>query len=145
MARGLVAVTIVAILASCSTAPASDAPWVGRDGTLVGNGVLWSMQGPDDHCEWGSATFLFIGRQSDPPGVGAEWRGQYVRDPEGLFDGISGFDPDATLQTDAASAGFSTDTAELWLSASTPNAVFVKISEEFERWPRVVGDPIFCA
>ena len=107
--------------------------------------MLWSVQGDDDHCDWGSATFLFIGRESDPPGVGAEWRGQYVRDPEGLFDGISGFELHANLPPDAAPAGFSTDTAELWLNASTPNAVFVKISEEFERWPRVVGDPIFCA
>lgn len=106
---------------------------------------MWSVQGDDDHCDWGSATFLFIGRESDPPEVGGEWRGQYVRDPEGLFDGISGFDPDATLPPDAAPTGFSTDTAELWLAASASDAVFVKVGDGFERWPRVVGDPIYCA
>lgn len=110
--------------------------------------MIWSVEGPGDHCEWSSAGFLFVGRGGSPDGVPPEFNDQYVRDPEGLFEGLleAEFEAGVKLPDDAEATGYTNGTLDLWLSQQDDDAVYVKIADTFERWPRVSGDdPILCA
>lgn len=139
---------LILALAACGSGIGLERSWTNGRGEAVGSDLIRSVQGPADHCGWSSAGFLFIGRGGNLDGVPAEFNDQYVRDPEGLFDGRldADFEADLTLPADAMATGYTNGTLDLWLSQQDDGAVYVKVADTFERWPRVSGDdPILCA
>lgn len=111
--------------------------WTTDDGCLVRIDVVAERPGPS-HCEWEDAQVLITG---DPVGS-AYGRGNasrhYIRDPDGVFGKealAEGFDPGATLPTDAVYSGFRSGTRELWTAASDGAAAYLVDGETVERWP----------
>jgi hypothetical protein len=142
------AVVVVAMLTAGCSGFNTGGAWTDDGGNEVSTDLLLSRPGPSDHCDWGSATFLFVGRNGTVPGIPAEWYDQYIRDPEDIFRSelAATFDGDATVPADARFTGYSTSTLELWLAPSDPGSLYVRASEKFERWPRVRREEvILCA
>jgi hypothetical protein len=141
----MVSMGLALSLAACGSGVNNE--WVDRDGTAIPADLLWSVQGPADHCAWSSAAFLFVGREGNVRGIPSDWNDQYVRDPEGLFEGrlAAAFDPDAEPPAEVAETGYSNGALELWLASDDPLALYLRTDDGFERWPRVEGDePILC-
>ena len=121
--------------------------WRDGSGDRVETDRLWSWRGQVEHCDWGSATFLWIGRES-VPGIEETFYGQYVQDPDGLFDDLLAdeFIASIDLPEDAEFTGYSKSRLRLWIAPSILTAVFLEIEGRFPQWPRVEGtDPILCA
>jgi hypothetical protein len=135
------------VLVGCGGPVGTDGPWRGGDGVAVDDAYLWSFAGDSEHCDWGDVTFLFVGRDGAVPGIPDVFRGQFVRDPQDRFSDVAGpFGRDVRLPADAYDSGYSTPTADLLLARSTPDAVFIRIGDVVELWPRVTADePILCA
>ena len=69
----------------------------------------------------------------------------FIRDPKGVFGDpalVEGFDPDATLPSDATYSGFRSETRQLWTAPSDPDAVYVVEGDSVERWP--AGEQLVC-
>jgi hypothetical protein len=135
------------IVSACSAGLAPGGPWTDIRGTQLPAGELHTFLGPSDHCDWNSATFLFIGRDDPVSGIPLDWYDEYVRNPDGLFTDLLAdeFAVDIELPADAAFTGYSTPKLRLWIAPSISTAVFVEVGDESERWPRVEGDdPILC-
>lgn len=144
--RSLVLIALSTLLASCM-APVGAGPWTDATGAVVDPEQLSSAQGATEHCDWGSATFLFVGRGGGLPGVNDAWNDQFVRDPETLFDGslAAAYEADVLPPSDAAFTGYRTSTVELWIAESDQRAVDIRVEGRFERWPRVAADhPLLC-
>jgi hypothetical protein len=118
-----------------------------RDGRPVDESELDTIAGPA-HCDWGTATFLFIGW---PPGTvttGASQARQYVRDPLGAIQGHAFKERlrrNVTLPADARPTGYRYGRLEIWLSPSDDaEGIYVVSGRDAERWPR--SDPMtLCA
>lgn len=114
-----------------------------KGGRAVADRELTTIAGPG-HCDWQTATMLFIGW---PPGTAAmdgSQQRQYVRDPRG---DISGRDfqrllvTRASLPADARATGYRYGAIELYLSPSDQDeAIYVVSATDVERWPR--SDPM---
>lgn len=134
-------------LSGCFLGPDGEETWTDSSGAVMPAGKLRSYQAPSDHCDWGSATFLFIGRDGAVAGVPEGVNDQYVRDPEGLFRDVLAdrYTTDVELPEDAVYTGLSTDTFKLWIAQSLATAVIIEVDGAFEQWPRVKGDsPVLC-
>ena len=85
--RWIIAILLVTAVAltGCGVGPAVESDWRNASGEPIDRGLLWSYQGPSEHCDWASAAFLAIGRTGDVAGVPADMNDQYVRDPDHLF------------------------------------------------------------
>lgn len=117
-----------------------------RDGRSVSEFELATIAGPG-HCDWGTATFLFIGW---PPGTVApdsSQARQYIRDPHGVIQGVYRdlLERDVKLPTDARPTGYRLGAIELYLSSSDEDRwIYVVGPSNVERWPR--ADPMtLCA
>lgn len=140
---GLVAV----LVAGCGGSP-YDGAWFTEEGDEVPTGLLWVVQAPEEHCRWGSATFMFIGRDGELSGVPASFNHQFIRDPEGLFaDNLSGpFEVLGSLPLTSIDTGYTNGAATLWLDPDDSSSVIVVLGDRIELWPRVTLDhPILCA
>ena len=135
------------ILSACSGASRFNEPWKDSHGNEVSSMLIWSVQGPREHCGWGSATFLFLGREGKLEGVDPNFYDQYVRDPNGLFVGLSdNYLSDVELPVTAQDTGFTNGDARLWIDPNIYAWLYVEVDGRLERWPRVLGDsPLLCA
>jgi hypothetical protein len=159
MSRLLVAVLSLVLLAACghpsrsgesvadyfSPAQPHPGPTWTRDGRLVDGQELNSIAGPD-HCQWQSAVMMHLGW---PLGTvsqtSAEIR-QLIRDPTGVIDrGLRDKLALAIdLPADAQDTGYRNGELELWLSPSNPDAAYLRVGSDVERWPR--AEPVVaCA
>lgn len=134
-------------VSACSGASRFNESWKDADGNEVSSMLIWSVQGPRDHCHWGSATFLFLGREGELPGIDPKFYDQYVRDPKALFVGLSGkYLSEVELPDTAQDTGFSNGVARIWIDPVIYTWLYVEVDGRFERWPRVLGDsPLLCA
>jgi hypothetical protein len=102
--------------------------------------ILTDIAGPG-HCDWQSARMLHL---ATPEGTLDK---QYVRDPEGVFDGLGLLEDYAEgveLPADATFSGYRTaDGQELWFTPEDV-AAYVVTAHGVERWPRA-DPPIGCA
>jgi hypothetical protein len=105
-----------------------------------------TIAGPG-HCDWESATFLFIGW---PPGTVApdgSKAHQYIRDPLGVIRGAYRelLERDVKLPADARPTGYRLGAIELYISPSDQDRwIYVVGPSSIERWPR--ADPMtLCA
>lgn len=112
--------------------------WI-RNGEQVSEFELVTIAGPG-HCNWGSATFMFIGW---PPGTVSPYASgarQYVRDPRGLFlDGRYRdlLDLHAVLPADARPTGHRFAGVNVYVSPSDQDEAIYLVSRlGAERWPR---------
>jgi hypothetical protein len=147
--RWIIAILLVTAVAltGCGVGPAVESDWRNASGEPIDRGLLWSYQGPSEHCDWASAAFLAIGRTGDVAGVPADMNDQYVRDPDHLFvsELATAFQADAELPPGAVDTGYSNGTLELWLDPADSSSVYLRVDDTYERWPRVEGDdPLFC-
>jgi hypothetical protein len=125
--------------------------WVNARGESLprdrGRLTLRIERGPNDHCNWGSATLMLLAWPPgsvtrawvEPDGTYPETLRQYIRDPMGFFqaDLGSSLDLDATLPPDAEATGFRHGSWELWISPSQADQhVFLVGRDRIERWPR---------
>jgi hypothetical protein len=121
------------------------APWTDANGCLIRIDVLAERAGPE-HCGWEKTRVLISG---DPLGTrysNHDTSLNYVRDPGGRYGVqafVDGFRTIEELPTDAIDSGFRRGNAELWLSPSDPDAVYIWDSGAGERWPK--GEPPLCA
>lgn len=115
-----------------------------RNGVPVKAEELGTIAGPG-HCDWQTATFLFIGW---PPGtlssISAQSR-QYIRDPKGAIQGTTAYREllvlNATIPSDARPTGYRLGAIEVYLSPSDQDeAIYVVGPDGAERWPR--SDPM---
>lgn len=98
--------------------------WTDRNGVRVPTTVIESRQGPE-HCNWQTATFLYLDKQS------------FIRDSEGVLSGTTFramFDADTTLPADATDTGYRLGDRALWLAADK-TAAYVVSGNKVERWP----------
>lgn len=119
------------------------------DGEPVSPEIIISLIGPA-HCEWESATLLHIGSPLGSVMESGRDVNQYLRDPEGVFNGLedrlrSTYDPNADLPSDAKFSGYVRNGVELWVSQSQIDiAVYMVDGSTVERWPK--AEPIIlCA
>jgi hypothetical protein len=114
-----------------------------KDGRAVDGRELNSIAGPD-HCSWQSVVIMHLGW---PLGTvsrtSAEVR-QFIRDPDGVIDpSLSNRLAIAIdLPADATDTGYRNGDLELWLSPSTPDAAYLRVGDDVERWPR--ADPVIA-
>jgi len=116
-----------------------------KNGHPVNGRELNSIAGPD-HCGWQSAVMMHLGW---PLGTisqtSAEIR-QFIRDPNGVIDhGLRDKLAIAIdLPPDAEDTGYRNGELELWLRPSDPDAAYLRVGDDVERWPR--ADPVIaCA
>lgn len=145
----MLAILVLALsLGACAFGPSPGGTWQNPSGDQVETNGLWSWRGDSGHCDWGSATFLWIGRGASVPGIEEAFYDQYVRDPRHLFDEVLAdeFIAGVDLPEDAEFTGYSNSSLRLWIASSITTSVFLEVEDQFERWPRVDGpDPILCA
>ena len=119
--------------------------WTTDEGCLVRIDVIAERPGPS-HCEWEGVQVLITGEPlGSRYGRGATTV-HYIRDPEGIWSDqrlVEGFDPDATLPTDAIDSGLRSEGRSLWTAPSDPDAAYLVGSESVERWP--AGEQRLCA
>lgn len=114
-----------------------------KGGSPVDGLELNSIAGPD-HCGWQSAVLMHLGW---PLGTvsrtSAEIR-QFIRDPDGVIDaGLRDKLAIAIdLPSDAEDTGYRFGELELWLRPSEPDAAYLRVGDDIERWPR--ADPVIA-
>lgn len=81
--KGVLAVFGLAVAACSSSVFVGD--WVDADGEEVPTSVIEVVDGPREHCGWGSATFLFLARGGPVEAIPDGFADEYIRDPKGLF------------------------------------------------------------
>lgn len=120
--------------------------WSDHSGGQVPSEDLWWVEGPREHCGWESATFLFIGRDGEVPGIPPEHYDQYIRDPEGIMPALAtSFAADVEPPSGTEFTGYSAGGSELWIAPGYTDAVFIRREGRFERWPRVtLSHPLLC-
>ena len=162
MRRLLIAGLSLMLLTGCAGTLASNAPkqtvagyfsppqpfpgptWT-KDGRAVDGQELNSIAGPD-HCEWQSAVVMHLGWPLGTVSRTSAEIHQFIRDPKGAIDpGLRDRLAIAVpLPGDAADTGYRYGDLELWLAPSVPDAAFLKVGDDVERWPR--ADPVIaCA
>ncbi|MBE1605294.1 hypothetical protein [Actinopolymorpha pittospori] len=106
---------------------------------------LNTVAGPE-HCHWDSAVLLYIGWPLGTVASSITQARLYVRDPEGVFprELRKGLRQDAALPADARDTGYRSDDLQLWLAPSDPDAVYLRVDRDVERWPRANAG-IVCA
>jgi hypothetical protein len=136
---------VALVIAGCGGAAEAVAvgTWQDEQGRTVE-----SVEGPE-HCDWQSATFLYVEVDLDELGSRAD-RQQFIRDPEGvLSDAVDvAYDGDARLPEGAVDTGLRLETRELWAEPAVdspgPDAVYVVEGDSVERWPRT-REEVACA
>jgi hypothetical protein len=155
MSRLLVACLSLALLTACGqTSPARETvadyfsppqPYPGpiwtKDGRPVDGQELNSIAGPD-HCDWQSAVMMHLGWPLGTVSRTSAEMHQFIRDPGGVIDqGLHDKLAIAVdLPPDARDTGYRHDELELWLSSSDPDAAYLRVRDDVERWPR--ADPV---
>lgn len=113
-----------------------------RNGQAVSSLELTTFAGPD-HCNWESATFMFIGWPQGTIATQGDMARQYIRDPRGVAD-YHLREPlirDATLPADAKATGYRYGSIEIFISPTEQDrAIYVVAPAGAERWPR--SDPM---
>lgn len=118
-----------------------------RDGRVVGEFELVTIAGPE-HCDWQTATFMFIAWPPGTTSMNAAGARQYIRDPRGVFE--KGryrelLDLDAELPADARPTGHRLGSVEIHVSPSDQDdAIYLVGPGGAERWPRA-HEMILCA
>ena len=145
--RAAMLVLALGVSAGCSAPPDAPPPYAGhtwtREGRAVSPEELTVISGPE-HCEWQSATLLYI---RWPPGTSASTSTQlrqYVRDPRGVMSAElrDRLQLRATLPADARPTGYVSNDYGIYLSRTDQDeAIYVVSPRSVERWPRnqVVG------
>jgi hypothetical protein len=142
-----VRLVLLPVLAATAVAGCGGAEAVGTWQDEQGRTVE-SSAGPE-HCDWESATFLYVEVDLDELGIPAD-RQQFLRDPEGvLSDSVElEYDGDARLPRGAVDTGLRLDARELWAEPADdppgPDAVYVVEGDSVERWPRT-REEVACA
>jgi hypothetical protein len=116
-----------------------------KDGRPVDGQELNSAAGPD-HCAWQSAVMMHLGWPLGTVSQTSTEIHQFIRDPDGVIDqrlrdklAIA-----IDLPPDARDTGYRNGELELWLSPSDPDAAYLRVRDDVERWPR--ADPVLaCA
>jgi hypothetical protein len=145
--RTTIVVLALGVSAGCSAPRDPPPPYAGytwtREGRAVSPEELAVISGPE-HCDWQSATLLYI-RWPPPTGASSPTQArQYVRDPRGVTS------PElrdrlqlrATLPADARPTGYVSSDFEIFVSPTDQDeAIYVVSPRSVERWPRndVVG------
>jgi hypothetical protein len=124
-----------------SPPPPPPGPTWTRAGRPVDGRELNSVAG-SDHCGWQSVVMMHLGW---PLGTVAESSAevrQFIRDPDGVIVGWGIRDKlrvAVDLPDDARDTGYRNDDLELWLVPSDPDAAYLRVADDVERWPR--ADP----
>ncbi|HZM83162.1 MAG TPA: hypothetical protein VFC19_46210 [Candidatus Limnocylindrales bacterium] len=160
MRRLLAAGLGLALLSGCSPPAASHTPkqtvadyfsppspfpgptWT-KDGRPVDGQELNSIAGPE-HCDWQSAVIMHLGWPLGTVSRTSAEIHQFIRDPDGVV-GKSLRDKLAIaidLPHDARDTGYRNGDLELWLSPSDPDAAYLRVRGDVERWPR--ADPVIA-
>lgn len=115
-----------------------------KDGRTVGGRELNAMAGAE-HCGWESAAFVHLGWPLGTVSTTIAQARQYVRDPQGVVPGgfREGLRLGAALPSDARDTGYRTGALHLWLASSDPDAIYLRVGQDVERWPRAVR-PVAC-
>ena len=116
-------------------------PWV-RDGRPVKPEELGTIAGPG-HCEWQSATLLYIGWPVGTLASSSAQARQYIRDPRGAVSATlrDRLELRATVPGDARPTGYTHGSIQIYLSPSDQDeATYVVGPTGAERWPR--SDPM---
>ena len=124
--------------------------WYDRDNRPIPNGegseplVLDVDPGEESHCGWGHILFMDLSWPlGSTPGENGELR-QYVRDPDGGFEGVEPYVADAQLPPDAYDTGWHRGDWHLWISPSQiDDYIYVVNEDRVERWDRAPS-PIYC-
>jgi hypothetical protein len=140
----LLPVLVASAIAGCGGAGAEAVgTWKDAQGRTIE-----SSEGPE-HCDWQSATFLYVEFDLEQPGTPTD-RQQFLRDPEGvLSDSVDlAYDGDARLPEGAIDTGLRLGARELWAEPADdppgPDAVYVVEDDSVERWPRA-REEVACA
>ena len=112
-----------------------------KDGRPVDGRELNSIAGPD-HCGWQSAVMMHLGWPLGTVSQTSDEIRQFIRDPDRVIAyGVGGeLSMQVALPADARATGYRMGEVELWLAASEPQAAFVRVGDDVERWPR--ADPV---
>lgn len=112
-----------------------------KDGRPVDGQELNSIAGPD-HCGWQGAALMHLGWPLGTVSHTSAESRQFIRDPDGVIDqGLRDKLAIAIdLPPDAQDTGYRNGELELWLSPSEPDAGYLRVGEDVERWPR--ADPV---
>lgn len=116
-----------------------------KDGRAVDGQELNSIAGPD-HCDWQSAVIMHLGWPLGTVSRSSAEVRQFIRDPDGVIDPSlrNRLAIAIDLAADATDTGYRNGDLELWLSPSTPDAAYLRVGDDVERWPR--ADPVIaCA
>lgn len=116
-----------------------------KDGQPVNGRELNSIAGPD-HCGWQSAVIMHLGWPLGTVSESAAEIRQFIRDPAGVMDvGLRDrLARHVTLPANARDTGYRHQELELWLSPSEPDAAYLRVGGDVERWPR--AEPVIaCA
>ena len=101
--------------------------WTDRKGERVATTVLSSRRGAA-HCEWQSATFLYLHDE------------QFVADPQGVLSGSSfkaTYAARTALPPDAKDTGYTRAVSALWVAADRSAVYLVAADGSAQRWPAV--------
>ncbi len=126
-----------------SPAQAFPGPTWTKDGRPVDGRELSSIAGPD-HCAWQSAVILHVGWPLGTVAQTSAESRQFVRDPDGVLDPVlrDALAVHVALPADATDTGYRNQELELWLSPSEPDAAYLRVGDDAERWPR--ADPVIA-
>lgn len=112
-----------------------------KDGRPVDGRELNSIAGPD-HCGWQSAVLMHLGWPLGTVSQTSAEIHQFIRDPDGVI--VRGPRDKLALHIgmppDARATGYRNGELELWLSPSDPDAAYLRVNDDVERWPR--ADPV---
>lgn len=124
-------------LGACSTSARLGRSWESAGGEAVPASAIYTGAG-ERHCDQQSATFLGLGRASEIEGIDSDHYAEYVRDPEGLFTAevIGSYLSTVDQPVGASDTGFTNGKATLWIDPADTSAIFMKVDDHFERWPR---------
>jgi hypothetical protein len=116
-----------------------------KNGKPVDGRELNSIAGPE-HCDWQSVVMMHLDWPLGTVAQNSRESRQFIRDPGGILE--QGLREKLALHTtmplDAAPTGYHLGQLQLWLSPSTPDAVYLRVGDDVERWPRA-KDMIACA
>lgn len=109
-----------------------------RHGCVVRVDVITDRPGPE-HCGWESARVIVVGSPVGTPFSTPGNDVEYVRDPSNVFQqGFDqGFDPNASLPTDAVDTGYRTDEGEaMWVVPTDDTYLYLVVGDRVEQWPQ---------
>jgi hypothetical protein len=119
--------------------PQRPGPTWEKNGRPVDHNELNSVAGPE-HCDWQNVVMLRVGWPLGTVSRHADQTRQFIRDPEGAIEDFEGLDGTVEigveLPSDARYTGYHIDDLQLWLSTAEPDAAYLRVGENVERWPR---------